>query len=111
MEKKISSKLNYDVLKDLDAGFLADGGPVGPAFPNIDSTQPFGGLGSAEPSSSGLAGMTSVPDRTDQLTPSPLPLEVDRSPLSGSGRLPSLQMRKRASSSLGEGSISGAIPK
>ncbi len=113
VEKKISSKLNYDVLRDLDAGFSEEqSSSEASAVPVVDSTQPFGGLGFDEPSSSGLTGATSVADRTDQFSFfSPSSLEVTRPPSSGVGRLPSLHTRKRTLSSLGGGSTYGTIPK
>ncbi len=108
VEKKISSKLNYDVLRDLDAGFSGDSNSDASM---LDSTQPLGGLGFGDPSSSGLTGMASVADGTDQFSHSSSSLEVARASPSGVGRLPSLRATKRSFSSLGGGSVSGRLPK
>lgn len=79
VEKKISTKINYEVLKDLADGF----GPS-TADSNSSSTVPSGVQN----------------DRSGEAVPSGLLPPISRTPLVTSGRLPSLSARKRTFSSL-----------
>ena len=75
VEKKISSKINYDILKDLDRVSQSEIG-------GASKDQTFGvGLGTPQPLAS--------------------PLTVDKTPSLVSRRIPSLSSRKRSFSSLG----------
>ena len=78
VEKKISSKINYDILKDLDR-VSHEGGGFSQGPPK-DQTLGFG-LGTPQQISS--------------------PITVDRTPPLVSGRIPSVASRKRPLSSLG----------
>ena len=92
VEKKISSKINYDVLRDLDKGFGSDGSTIADA-----STTPR--------SDESLTGGSSLTGLSSSILPVPIgdtsSLTIMRIPSSGSGRLPSLGTRKRTFSSLG----------
>lgn len=92
VEKKISSKINYDVLRDLDKGFGGDGSTIADA-----STTPQ--------SDESLTGGSSLTGLSSSVLPVPIgdtsSLTITRIPSSGSGRLPSLGTRKRTFSSLG----------
>ena len=92
VEKKISSKINYDVLRDLDKGFGSDGSTIADA-----STTPQ--------SDESLTGGSSLTGLSTSVLPVPIgdtsSLTITRIPSSGSGRLPSLGTRKRTFSSLG----------
>ena len=99
VEKRISSKINYDVLRDLDKGFGSDDSTTAGTsiIPQVD-----------ESLASSLTGLSSsVP------TVPPVPvgdassLSITRMPSTGGGRLPSLSTRKRTLSSLGGLSMYG----
>ena len=99
VEKKISTKINYDVLRDLDKGVASE--PLGPLFP---ATKPV--------ISTGLGGLTSFanPTPTPEVTTSSS-LSITRPPSMSRGRLPSLSTRKRTFSDLSGGSPSGGTSK
>ena len=83
VEKRISSKINYDVLKD-----LADGFGVAPSELNL---------------SSNLKPVTTISVQDRELNSEgteSMELSISRGPSVASGRLPSLSVRKRTFSSL-----------
>ena len=99
VEKKISAKINYEVLRDLDKVVASE--PLGPLLP---ATKPV--------LSTGLGGLTSFAN------PTPIPeafasssLSITRPPSMSRGRLPSLSTRKRTFSDLSGGSPGGVTSK
>ena len=93
VEKRISSKINYDVLRDLDKGFGSDGSTIADA-----STTPQG-----DESLTGGSNLTGLSSSVHTVPPvgDTSSLTITRMPSSSSGRLPSLSTRKRTFSSLG----------
>ena len=106
VEKKISSKINYDVLRDLDKGLSNNGSTIAGAsvtMPQADQAL------AGESSLTGLSSSAGVlpPVTTEDTSP----LTIKRSPSSGSGgRLPSLSTRKRTFTSLSGVSTHGIQP-
>lgn len=100
VEKKISSKINYDVLRDLDKGFGGDGSTIADASTTPQSDESLTGGSSLTGLSSSVHTVPPVGD-TSSLT-------ITRMSSSGSGRLPSLGTRKRTFSSLGGLSMYGS---
>ena len=100
VEKKISAKINYEVLRDLDKG-VASSEPLGPLLP---ATKPVlsTGLGSL----TSFANPTPIPEASTSSS-----LSITRPPSMSRGRLPSLSTRKRTFSDLSGGSPGGVTSK
>jgi len=105
VEKRISSKINYDVLRDLDKGLSSNGSMIaGSSTTMLQADEALTGNSSL----TGLSSSAAVPPVTTGFT---LPLIIKRSPSSGSsGRLPSLSTRKRTFTSLSGLSAPGTPP-
>ena len=99
VEKKISSKINYEVLRDLDKGVADEA-----SSSLLPATKPI--------LSTGLGSLTSFGSHTltSAATPSSS-LSITRPPSMSMARLPSLSTRKRTFSDLSGGSPSGATSK
>lgn len=122
MERRISTKINYDVLKDLDKGFgsLAS---AGEPSSEESSSGPSSGLTVEEVTRQSIARYEerlniSPGTALESFATSPggaadfdSVLTISRSPSSGSGRLPSLHSRKRPFSPFGGGSTAVPNPK
>ena len=125
VERRISTKINYDVLKDLDKGFGLLASTSEPSSePSIESSSgPSGGLTVEEVTRQSIARyeerLNISPDSTlESFAAGPSGsadsnsvLTISRSPSSGSGRLPSLQSRKRPFSPFGGGNTAVPTPK
>lgn len=105
VEKRISSKINYDVLRDLDKGLSGNGSTIaGTSTTMLQADEALTG----DSSLTGLSSSAAVPSVTTGFT---LPLIIKRSSSSGSsGRLPSLSTRKRTFTSLSGLSAPGTPP-
>lgn len=105
VEKRISSKINYDVLRDLDKGLSSNGSTIaGTSTTMLQADEALTG----DSSLTGLSSSAAVPPVTTGFT---LPLIIKRSSSSGSsGRLPSLSTRKRTFTSLSGLSAPGTPP-
>lgn len=104
VEKRISSKINYDVLRDLDKGLSSNGSTIaGTSTTMLQADEALTG----DSSSTGLSSSAAVSPVTTGFT---LPLIIKRSSSGSSGRLPSLSTRKRTFTSLSGLSAPGTPP-
>ena len=113
VERKISTKINYDVLKDLDKGIT----PVDSSGPTIEDVtrQAIAGITEklgTDPVPVEDFHMQAARPSYSNLTESSSTLIAPRSvPSSGRGRLPSLQSRKRSLPSFASGTTASVAPK
>lgn len=129
VERRISTKINYDVLKDLDKGLGSLGSTDDPSSePSIEPSHgPSSGAGSGlsveEVTRQSIARYEehlniSPGSALESFGPGPSGsadsdsvLTISRSPSAGRGRLPSLHSRKRPFSPFGSGSPASPSPK